>query len=406
MTNNMEVVFMNNNDIASLGQQVIMNTYGRLPMVLIKGEGCRVWDAEGKSYLDFVAGLAVNSLGHCHPKVVNAIQEQAGKLIHCSNLYWIGPQVNLAKLLTQHSCFNKVFFANSGAEANEGAIKLARKYSKMKFGEERCEIITMTRSFHGRTLATLTATGQEKYQQGFAPLPAGFRYAPFNDLEALEQMITEKTCAIMLEPVQGEGGVNVAKRDYLIGIKNLCLDRNLLLIFDEIQCGMGRTGQLFAYEHYGVEPNIMTLAKALAGGFPIGALLAKNEVASAFVPGDHGSTFGGNPLACAAGVAALTAIIDEALPKQAEATGAYFRSRLQDLARKFDFIKDVRGLGLMIGVDLDIDVKQVADECLKNGLLINCIGSNTLRFLPPLVVTTAEVDEAIDILTKVFKGKM
>ncbi len=397
---------MNNHEIACLGKQVIMNTYGRLPIALVKGKGCRVWDAEGKSYLDFVAGLAVNSLGHCHPKVVNAIREQAGALMHCSNLYWIEPQVTLAKLLTQHSCFNKVFFANSGAEANEGAIKLARKYSKMKFGEERCEIITMTRSFHGRTLATLTATGQEKYQQGFAPLPAGFRYAPFNDLEALEQMITEKTCAIMLEPVQGEGGVNVAERDYLTGIKNLCLDRNLLLIFDEVQCGMGRTGHLFAYEHFGVEPDIMTLAKALAGGFPIGALLAKDEVASAFVPGDHGSTFGGNPLACAAGIAALTTIIDEALPERAEATGAYFRSRLQDLAGKFDFIKDVRGLGLMIGVDLDIDAKQVADKCLKNGLLINCIGSNTLRFLPPLTVTTAEVDEAVDILTKVLKGQM
>lgn len=394
---------MNNHNIVNLGQQVVMNTYGRLPMALVKGEGCRVWDAEGKSYLDFVAGLAVNSLGHCHPNVVNAIREQAGKLIHCSNIYWIEPQVALAKLLTEHSCFNKVFFSNSGAEANEGAIKLARKYSKMKFGEERYEIITMTRSFHGRTLATLAATGQKKYQQGFAPIPPGFRYAPFNDLDELEQMVTKKTCAIMLEPIQGEGGVNVAERDYLSGIKNLCLDRNLLLIFDEIQCGMGRTGQLFAYEHFRVEPDIMTLAKALAGGFPIGALLAKDEVASAFQPGDHASTFGGNPLACAAGVAALNTIINEDLPEQAEATGAYFRNQLHNLSHKFDFIKDVRGLGLMIGVDLDIDVKQVADECLKNGLLINCIGSNTMRFLPPLVVTIAEVDKAIDILTKVFK---
>jgi acetylornithine/N-succinyldiaminopimelate aminotransferase len=394
---------VNNHNIVNLGQQVVMNTYGRLPMALVKGEGCRVWDAEGKSYLDFVAGLAVNSLGHCHPNVVNAIREQAGKLIHCSNIYWIEPQVALAKLLTEHSCFNKVFFSNSGAEANEGAIKLARKYSKMKFGEERYEIITMTRSFHGRTLATLAATGQKKYQQGFAPIPPGFRYAPFNDLDELEQMVTKKTCAIMLEPIQGEGGVNVAERDYLSGIKNLCLDRNLLLIFDEIQCGMGRTGQLFAYEHFRVEPDIMTLAKALAGGFPIGALLAKDEVASAFQPGDHASTFGGNPLACAAGVAALNTIINEDLPEQAEATGAYFRNQLHNLSHKFDFIKDVRGLGLMIGVDLDIDVKQVADECLKNGLLINCIGSNTMRFLPPLVVTIAEVDKAIDILTKVFK---
>jgi len=395
---------MNNQEIVNLGQQVVMNTYGRLPMALVKGEGCRVWDADGNSYLDFVGGLAVNSLGHCHPRVVEAIREQAGKLIHCSNLYWIEPQVELARLLTGHSCFHQVFFGNSGAEANEGAIKLARKYAKMKFGDERFEIITMSKSFHGRTLATLTATGQDKYHRGFAPLPAGFRYAPFNDLNALEGMIAKETCAIMVEPVQGEGGVNLAAPEYLAGIKKLCEERGLLLIFDEIQCGLGRVGKLFAYEQFGVEPDIMTLAKALAGGFPIGALLAKGEVAAAFQPGDHAATFGGNPLACAAGVAALSTLIEEKLPEKAEVTGAYFRSRLQDLAHKFGFIREVRGLGLMIGVDLDIEAKPVVDACLKRGLLINAVGGSTLRFLPPLVVTTAEVDEAVQVMEGAFAG--
>lgn len=397
---------MNNEAIVSLGQQVVMNTYGRLPMALIRGEGCRVWDADGRSYLDFVGGLAVNSLGHCHPRVVAAIREQAGKLIHCSNLYWIEPQVELARLLTDNSCFDQVFFANSGAEANEGAIKLARKWAKIKYGPDRFEIITMTRSFHGRTLATLTATGQEKYHQGYAPLPAGFRYAPFNDLDALAHMVGDSTCAVMVEPVQGEGGVNVAKPEFLAGLERLCRERGLLLIFDEIQCGLGRTGRLFAYQHYGVEPDIMTLAKSLAGGFPIGALLAKGEIAAAFQPGDHASTFGGNPLACSAGVAAFKTLTDEGIPEHAGKMGEYFRSRLQELGRESGLIKEVRGLGLMIGVDLEIEAKPVVAACLERGLLINATGSHTLRFLPPLVVNPDEIDEAISVLAEVLQRWM
>ncbi|MGB9858965.1 MAG: aspartate aminotransferase family protein, partial [Moorellaceae bacterium] len=278
---------MTNAEIIALGEQYVMRTYGRYPIALVRGAGARVWDADGREYLDFVEGLAVNSLGHCHPRVVEAIREQAGKLLHVSNLYWIEPQVELAQMLVENSDLDKVFFCNSGAEANEAAIKLARKYAKLHKGEECYEIISMRRSFHGRTLAALAATGQEKFHRGFEPLPVGFRYVPFNDLEALREAINSRTCAVMLEPVQGEGGVYPADPDYLKAVRELCDKEGILLIFDEVQCGLGRTGYLFAYQYYGVEPDLMTLAKALAGGVPIGAMLAKEEVAAAFAPGDH-----------------------------------------------------------------------------------------------------------------------
>ncbi|MDD4572154.1 MAG: aspartate aminotransferase family protein, partial [Clostridia bacterium] len=282
---------MSNASIMADGQKYVMNTYGRLPIAMVKGKGCHVWDADGKEYLDFVAGVAVNALGHCHPKVVEAIAVQAETLIHCSNLYWIEPQVKLAKLLVENSVYDKVFFANSGAEANEGAIKLARKYAKNSAHPERYEIITMLKSFHGRTLATLTATGQEKVQKGYDPLPPGFKYVPFNDIEALKAAITPYTCAVMLEPVQGEGGVIAADDTYLKQVRALCDEKDMLVIFDEVQVGMGRTGKLFAYQHSGVEADIVTLAKALGGGTPIGAFMAKDAVADSFHPGDHASTF-------------------------------------------------------------------------------------------------------------------
>lgn len=395
---------MNNQEILAMGQQYVMNTYGRLPMALVKGEGCRVWDADGRQYLDFVGGLAVNSLGHAHPKVAEAVCRQAKTLLHCSNLYWIEPQVKLAKLLVENSCAGKVFFCNSGAEANEGAIKLARKYAKVNLGPDKYEIITATNSFHGRTLAAVTATGQTKYQKGFDPLPPGFNYVPYNDLAALEQSIGPQTCAVMLEPVQGEGGVIPAHPAYLEGVAGLCKEKGLLLIFDEVQCGLGRTGKFLAYQHYQVEPDIITLAKALGGGFPIGAMLAKDHVASAFQPGDHASTFGGNPLACAAALAAMETILQDGVQENAQSMGEYFKNQLTTLAQKYPYVKEVRGLGLMLGMELTIEGKDIVARCLEQGLLINCTNGNVLRFLPPLIITRDEVDQAVAILDQAMKN--
>lgn len=395
---------MNNQEILAMGQQYVMNTYGRLPMAFVKGEGCRVWDADGRQYLDFVGGLAVNSLGHAHPKVAEAVCRQAKTLLHCSNLYWIEPQVKLAKLLVENSCAGKVFFCNSGAEANEGAIKLARKYAKVNLGPDKYEIITATNSFHGRTLAAVTATGQTKYQKGFDPLPPGFNYVPYNDLAALEQSIGPQTCAVMLEPVQGEGGVIPAHPAYLEGVAGLCKEKGLLLIFDEVQCGLGRTGKFLAYQHYQVEPDIITLAKALGGGFPIGAMLAKDHVASAFQPGDHASTFGGNPLACAAALAAMETILQDGVQENAQSMGEYFKNQLTTLAQKYPYVKEVRGLGLMLGMELTIEGKDIVARCLEQGLLINCTNGNVLRFLPPLIITRDEVDQAVAILDQAMKN--
>lgn len=389
---------MNTQEIMEMGQKYVMNTYGRLPMALVRGEGAYVWDAEGKQYLDFVSGLAVNSLGHCHPKVVEAIREQAGKLMHVSNMYWIEPQVKLAQMLVENSALDKAFFCNSGAEANEGAIKLARKYARKYLGPEKYEIITFDKSFHGRTLAAITATAQPKYQKDLDPLPQGFKYVPFNDFAALEAAVSSHTCAILMEPIQGEGGVNVADYGFMQMVKQLCNDKNLLLIFDEVQCGLARTGKLFAYEHFAVEPDMMTLAKAVAGGFPMGVLMAKEKVAECFQPGDHASTFGGNPLAAAAGCAAVSILADQAFLAETTEKGRYFAAQLKKLQSKYEFITDIRGKGLIVGLGITVEGKQIVDACLANGLLINCVGSNVLRFLPPLIVSKDHVDTAVAII--------
>ncbi|WP_031516779.1 acetylornithine transaminase [Desulfofalx alkaliphila] len=395
---------MKTKEIIETGSKYVMNTYGRLPMALVEGKGVKVWDAEGKEYLDFVAGLAVNSLGHSHPRVVKAIWRQANTLMHVSNLYHIEPQVELAKLLVENSCADKVFFCNSGAEANEAAIKLARKHAKMKLGQDKFEIITAKQSFHGRTLAAITATGQPKYQQGFEPLPPGFKYVPFNDLEALEKAVGPNTCAVMLEPIQGEGGVNPAGREYLKGVAQICKDKNLLLIFDEVQCGLGRTGKFLAYQLYGVEPDIFTLAKALGNGFPIGAMLAKDEVAHSFQPGDHASTFGGNPLAAAAALATMQVMLHEGVIENAAQMGEYLKNKLGQLAERHSKIKEIRGAGLMLGAELSGPGAEVVNRCREKGLLINCVNNTVLRFLPPLTVTQREIDTAVDILDKALEG--
>ena len=386
-----------------LSEKVVAHTYNRFPILLVRGKGTRVWDKDGKEYLDFLAGLAVCNLGHCHPKVVKAIQEQAEKLIHVSNFYYIEPQIQLASLICQHSFAGRVFFCNSGAEANEGAIKLARKYAKEKVGEDRFEIITMERSFHGRTLATLTATAQEKYHKGYAPLVPGFKYVPFNDIEAVRKAIDSKTCALLIEPIQGEGGVNIPSEGYLKALREICDVNRILLIFDEVQVGMGRTGKLFAYEHYGIEPDLLTLAKSLAGGVPIGALLMKKEMAEGFKPGDHASTFGGNPLATAAGVAALTALLEEGILENCRRVGDYFLSKLKEMGSQFPFVKEVRGKGLILGVELKREGAPIVTAMMETGFLINCTMGNILRFLPPLIVTKEEVDQLIGVLEETMK---
>jgi acetylornithine/N-succinyldiaminopimelate aminotransferase len=395
---------MDSQTLMTLSEKYIANTYTRYPIVLVKGRGTRVWDVEGKEYLDFVAGLAVCNLGHCHPKVVRAIQDQVAKLIHVSNFYYIEPQIQLASLLCKHSFADKVFFCNSGAEANEGAMKLARKYAKDKMGSDRFEIITMEGSFHGRTFATLTATGQEKFHKGYSPLMPGFKYVPFNDPEAVRKAADSRTCAVMVEPIQGEGGVKCPSEGYLRAIREICDEKKLLLIFDEVQVGMGRTGKLFAYEHDGIEPDLMTLAKSLAGGVPIGALLIKKGVEESFGPGDHASTFGGNPLATAAGLAALTAILEEGMLKNCQNIGAYFLDRLAEVKKTFPFVKEVRGKGLILGMELDIEGGSIVKEMMQRGILINCTMGNVLRFLPPLIVTKDEVNRVVDTLKEVFKG--
>ena len=384
----------------------LMNTYNRYPVVFVKGRGMKLYDSDGKEYMDFLAGIAVNNLGHSHPKVVVALQKQAQKLIHVSNYFHIEPQIKLAKLLCQHSFADRAFFCNSGAEANEAAIKLARKYAKEKLGPDRHEIITALGSFHGRTMATITATGQEKFQKAFTPLLPGFKYVPFGDVRAVEDAIMDNTCAVMLEPIQAEGGVNVPPDSYFKELRALLDENNLLLILDEVQTGMGRTGKLFAYEHYGIEPDIMTLAKALGGGAPLGAMLASEKVAESFSPGDHASTFGGNPLACAAGVAALEAITEDGwLVGSAHRTGEYFRKGLGNLKKKYSFIKDVRGKGLLIGMELDFDAADIVKEALKEGYVINCTMGSVLRFVPPLIVTEEDIDGLLETLDRIFEKR-
>jgi predicted acetylornithine/succinylornithine family transaminase len=383
----------------------IMNTYRRFPVVLKKGRGMKVWGTDGKEYLDFVSGVAVNILGHCHPKVVIAIQKQAQRLLHVSNYYHIEPQIRLAKLLVKHTFADKVFFCNSGAEANEAAIKLARKYAKENVSPDRFEIITAENSFHGRTLAALTATGQEKFQKGFEPLVPGFKHVPFNNIDAIKNSLTDKTCAIMLEPIQGEGGVKIPDFDYLKEVRKICDENNLLLILDEVQTGMGRTGKFFAYEHYGITPDIMTIAKGLGGGTPIGAMLATDKVASAFQPGNHASTFGGNPLVCAAGIATVETLLEDGfILDQCNRMGTYLKERLGYLKEKFStLITDVRGMGLLVGMELITECEPIVKECLEMGILTNCTAGNVLRFIPPLIVQKKDIDYLIDVLDKIFE---
>jgi acetylornithine/N-succinyldiaminopimelate aminotransferase len=383
----------------------IMNTYNRFPVMLRKGRGIKVWSSDGREYLDFLGGVAVNILGHCHPRVVVAIQKQAQRLLHVSNYFYIEPQIELAKLLVEHSFADKVFFCNSGAEANEAAIKLARKYSKEQMGPECFEIITAKNSFHGRTLAALTATGQERFQNGFEPLVPGFKHVPFNDTDAIRKVVTKNTCAIMMEPIQGEGGVKLPDQIYLKEVRELCNENNILLILDEVQTGMGRTGTFFAYEHFGITPDIMTIAKGLGGGVPIGAMLAIDKVASAFQPSTHASTFGGNPLVCAAAVSTIETILEDGLIlDQCNRMGMYLGERLEQLKMEFPrIIAEVRGKGLLVGMELTINGDSIVRACLEKGVLINCTAGNVLRFIPPLIVQQKDIDRLIDVLERVFE---
>ena len=390
--------------VMEIDKQHFMPVYaGRYPLLVDHGKGIKIYDKDGREYYDFLAGVGVNSLGYGHPVYIKALQEQIEKVIHCSNNYYTEAQAELEKKLAKNSCCDKSFFANSGAEANEGAIKLARKYFRAR-GEDRYEIITAERSFHGRTLTTVTATGQEKYKKPFKPLPPGFKTVPFNDLVAMEEAITDKTAAIMLEPVQGEGGVYPASREYLEGIRKLCDEHGILLIFDEVQTGIGRTGNLFAYQEYGVEPDILTLAKGLGGGVPIGAFLARAEVADAFEPGDHGTTFGGNPLACRAAVTVLDIILEDGFLAGVKEKGEYFKRELQKLVDKYEDIIETRGLGLMLALEFSnkISAKDITMELFKKGFLVNAVQEHTLSFLPPLIVEKDDIDKLINAIEELF----
>ena len=381
-----------------------MRTIKRLPITLVRGKGARVWDAEGKEYLDFVGGWAVNSLGHCHPVIVKALTEQANTLIQVSNQFYTIPQVQLAKLLIDNSCLDRIFFCNSGAEAVEGAMKLARRYGKLHL-DGAYEIITTHGSFHGRTLATVAATGQDKFQQPYIPLPDGFVNVDYDSIKAIKAATTSRTCAVMVEPIQGEGGVNVPHDEYLKEIRVWCDEKGILLILDEIQTGIGRIGSLFGYEQYGVEPDIMTLAKGLGGGVPIGVFLAK-ERASVFAPGEHGSTFGGNPLVCAAGTATLKFIIDNGIPDKVKKLGQYFITGLEKLKAKYSFITEIRGRGLLLALKFTDNIaEELVLACLKEGLLVNAVKPNALRFIPPLIITEKDVDEAFGILETIFSRR-
>ena len=394
---------MTTEELIADSNRYIMGTYNRLPIVLVRGKGARVWDTDGKEYLDFLAGIAVCALGHSDPTVSAAICAQAETLMHVSNIYHIEPQIRLAALLIEHSFADKVFFCNSGAEANEAAIKLTRKYAHEHMDGDRYRIISMRNSFHGRTLATLTATGQERFQNGFNPLPIGFGYVPFNDLSSLERAVTEDVCAVMLEVIQGEGGIKVPEEEYLAGVRRICDNKGVLLILDEVQTGMGRTGDLFGYQKSGITPDIMTLAKALGNGFPVGAMLATDRVAPAFTPGSHATTFGGNPLAMAAGLAVMDVLLNRGVLDNCREVGAYFLERLEEMKRTYSAIREVRGRGLMIGVELSIEGADIVKGCMEQGLLLNCTCGNILRFVPPLIITKGDVDRAIAILDGVMR---
>ena len=388
---------MSPNTWQELEQKLFLRTVDRVPLTLVRGQGAWVWDDQGKKYLDLVGGWAVNSLGHCPPMVVKALEKQAKTLIQASNQFYTIPQIELAQLLVENSCLDRIFFCNSGAEANEGAVKLARRYGKLRLNGAY-EVITTHSSFHGRTLAMTAATGQSKFHEPYTPLPNGFVNVKYDNIEAIKQATNEQTCGVILEPIQGEGGVNVPDDNYLKEVQSWCCEKGILFILDEIQTGIGRTGTLFAYEQYNVEPDIMTLAKGLGSGVPIGAFLAK-ENASVFSPGEHGSTFGGNPLVCAAAYATVKCIIDNDIPGRVNQVGKYFMAKLENLKQQFDFITEVRGRGLLIALEFDSEIAQeLVRACLDKGLLVNRVKPNALRFMPPLIITEKEVDKAISIL--------
>ncbi len=390
---------MSNQSIMDKGQKYVMNTYGRIPMAVVRGQGCRLWDADGKEYLDMVGGIAVCALGHANPEINGVLKAQSEKLWHCSNLYWIEPQVDLAEKLCRLSGLGKAFFANSGAEVNEGAIKLARKYF-FRQDQDRYEIIACKSSFHGRTTGALAVTGQTKYQQGFAPLMPGVVFAEFNDLESVRSLVTEKTCAVLVEPIQGEGGVNPSTVEFMQGLRNLCDEKGILLMLDEVQCGLGRTGYMFAYEHYGILPDIVTLAKGLGGGFPIGALLASDKVATGFAPGDHASTFGGNPLGCSVANRVVEIISQEDFLAQVNHTSQHMLMAINQLLAKDQKALAIKGRGLLLGIEFSVEVQGLVDICRQNGLLVLSAGPKVLRLVPALNISCAEVDEAMSILSE------
>ena len=388
--------------LAKRGSEVVMNTYSRFPIAFDRGEGVYLWDCDGKKYIDFVGGIAVNSLGCGHEKLSKKIAEQVQKLIHVSNLYYTEPQIELAEMICNNSDFDKVFFCNSGAESIEAGLKICRKYATLK-GKTGRDIITMEHSFHGRTYGAVTATGQPKYQSGLAPLMPGVKHVPFNDFEALKNIVDENTCGIFLEPIQGEGGIHPADVEYLKAVRKLCDEMDIVLIFDEIQCGVGRTGDLFAYQTFGVKPDGATFAKGLAGGVPIGAFMATNKLAEAFKPGDHASTFGGNSLATAAGTVVLDELLNNGVLENVKKQGAYLTEKLTMLKEKHSIIKDIRGMGLMQGIELTVEAAPVVKKAIDNGLLLVGAGANVIRFVPALIITSAEIDEAIAILDKALE---
>lgn len=382
-----------------------LQIYPRIPVLFVKAKGINIWDSQGKKYIDFFSGHGVSSLGYNHPEVIKAIKEQVAKILHTSNLFYTQPQIELARELCKISFAQKCFFANSGAEANEGAIKLARRYSQIKYGKNKYEIITALNSFHGRTLATVAATGQPKKKEIFKPLPIGFKHVPFNNAGSLKKAISAKTCAVMLEPIQGETGVYVAKDNYLKEVRQICDENNLLLILDEVQTGMGRTGKFFAYEHDGIKPDIMTLAKSLGGGIPLGAFLTSDKIAKAFRTGDHGSTFGGAAISCAAGLAVIKVIKEQKLLENVKKTGNYLMKDLKILKDQYPLIKEVRGKGLMIGIEFHQNVSaQIMKFCLDQGIIINSVAPNIIRLLPPFIITKKEIDILINTLDKAIKN--
>lgn len=395
---------MNVNKKHGLFQELFMPTYAPFEKVFVRGKGTVLYDIEGRSYLDFCSGIAVNNLGHCHPEVVRAIREQTGKLMHISNLYIHNVELELAELVAGMTFPGRLFLCQSGAEANETAIKLARKYARAALKQDRYKFVTAMGSFHGRTLGTIAATGQEKYKVDFEPLPEGFVHVPYDDLDAVSEAIDDKTCAVMVEPVQGEGGVVIPKDGYLKGLSRLCADRGVLLILDEVQTGFGRTGTLFAFQREGIKPDIITMAKAFGGGLPLGGVMARPEVAAAFSPGNHATTFGGNPVTCSAALAVLRVMERENLPERAVTMGARLISGLGGMKNDYpELIRDVRGRGLMIGVELIGNGKKAQDLCNSKGLLITCIQEKVLRFTPPLTVSAEEVDSSLEIIREVFQ---